>query len=100
MDNGTCKKTQEQQKTLVICQRKSKVYEKVKHRKTRRTKPQLSPNRSCKKKKKMKQEAKSESLKNLKSTWEEKALHGQYPLQVNNFDVDQKKTHQWLRSWN
>ena len=48
----------------------------------------------------MKQEAKSESLKNLKSTWEEKALHGQYPLQVNNFDVDQKKTHQWLRSWN
>ena len=48
--------------------------------------------------KKMKQEAKSESLKNLKSTWEEKALHGQYPLQVNNFDVDQRKTHQWLRS--
>ena len=46
----------------------------------------------------MKQEAKSESLKNLKSIWEEKAVHGQYPLQVNNFDADQKKTHPWLRS--
>ena len=46
----------------------------------------------------MKQKAKLEGLKNLKSTWEEKPLHDQYPLRVNNTDVDQKKTHQWLRS--
>ena len=46
----------------------------------------------------MKQKAKSEGLKNLKSTWEEKSLHGQYPLGTNNANVDQKKTHQWLRS--
>ena len=42
----------------------------------------------------MKQKAKSEGLKNLKSTWEEKPLHGQCPLRANNADVDQKKTHQ------
>ena len=46
----------------------------------------------------MKQKAKSEGLENLKSTWEEKPLHSQYPLPVNNADVDQKQTHQWLRS--
>ena len=46
----------------------------------------------------MKQKAKSEGLKNLKSTWEEKSLHGQYPLRTNNANVDQRKTHQWLRS--
>ena len=46
----------------------------------------------------MKQKAKSEGLKNLKSTWEEKPFHGHYPLQANNADVDQKKPHQWLRS--
>ena len=46
----------------------------------------------------MKQKAKSEGLKNLKSTWEEEPLHGQYPLRANNADVDQKKTHQWLCS--
>ena len=40
----------------------------------------------------MKQNAKSEDLKNLKSTWEQKPLHGQYPLRVNNADVDQKKS--------
>ena len=48
--------------------------------------------------KEMKQKSKSESLKNLKSTWEEKYLHGQYLLRANNTDVDQKKTHQWFRS--
>ena len=48
--------------------------------------------------KEMKQKAKSEGLKNLKLTWEEKPLHGQYPLRAKNADVDQKKTHQWLRS--
>ena len=46
----------------------------------------------------MKQKGKSEGLKNVKSTWEEKPLHGQYPLQANNADVDQKRTHHWLRS--
>ena len=53
---------------------------------------------STKAAKEMKQKAKSEGLKNLKSTWEEKLLHGQYPLRANNADVDQKKTHRWLRS--
>ena len=48
--------------------------------------------------KEIKQKAKSESLKNLKLTWEEKPLHGQYPRRANNAVVDQKKTHQWLRS--
>ena len=48
----------------------------------------------------IKQKAKSEGLKNLglKSTWEEKPLHGHYPLRVNKVDVDQRKTHHWLRS--
>ena len=46
----------------------------------------------------MKQKEKSEGLKNLKSTWKEKPLHGQYPLRTNNADVDYKRTHQWLRS--
>ena len=46
----------------------------------------------------MKQKAKSEGLKNFKSTWEEEPLHGQYPLRANNADDDQKKTHQWLCS--
>ena len=36
----------------------------------------------------MKQKEKSEGLKNLKSTWKEKPLHGQYPLRTNNTDVD------------
>ena len=48
--------------------------------------------------KEMKQKAKSEGLKNVKLTWEEKPLHGQYPLRANNADVDQKRTHQMLRS--
>ena len=43
----------------------------------------------------MKQKAKSEGLKNLKSTREEKPVHGQHPLRANNGAVDQKKTHQW-----
>ena len=48
--------------------------------------------------KEMKQKAKSEGLQNLKSNWEEKLLHRQYPLRANNADVDQKKICQWLRS--
>ena len=33
-------------------------------------------------------ERKVRTLKNLKSTWEEKLLHFQYPLRANNADVD------------
>ena len=55
----------------------------------------LAPTKAAKE---MKQRAKSEGLKNLKSTWEGKPLHGQRPLQVNKADFDQKKTYQWLRS--
>ena len=40
----------------------------------------------------MEHKAKSEGLKNLKSTWEEKPLHGQYPLQANNGDVELRTT--------
>ena len=46
----------------------------------------------------MEQREKSERLMNLKSTWEEKPFHAQYPLQANNADVDQKKTHHWFRA--
>ena len=48
----------------------------------------------------MKQKAKSEGLKNLKSSWEENPRHSQYPLRANNFDVDLKKSQQWTESWN
>ena len=56
---------------------------------------ELAPTKSAKG---MKQKAKSEGLKNLKSIWEEKPLHGQYPLRANSFDVDLKKTQQWTES--
>ena len=55
----------------------------------------LAPTKAAKE---MKQKSKSEGLNNHKSTWEEKPLHGQYPLRANNSDVDQKKTHHWLCS--
>ena len=55
----------------------------------------LAPTKAAKA---MKQKAKSEGLKNLTSTWEEKPLHGQYSLRANKADVDQKKSHQWLCS--
>ena len=48
----------------------------------------LAPRKAAKE---MKQKAKSDGLKNLKSTWEEKPLHDQYPLRASNADVDQKK---------
>ena len=35
-----------------------------------------------------KKESKVRTLKNLKSTWEEKLLHFQYHLRANNADVD------------
>ena len=43
---------------------------------------------STKAAKEIKKKAKSEDLKSLKSIWEEKPLHGQYPLQSNNAEVD------------
>ena len=41
----------------------------------------LAPTKAAKA---MKPKTKSEGLKNLKSTWEEKPFHGQYPLRANN----------------
>ena len=41
----------------------------------------LAPTKAAKA---MKLKTKSEGLKNLKSTWEEKPFHGQYPLRANN----------------
>ena len=48
----------------------------------------LAPTKAAKE---MKQKAKSEGLKNLKLTWEEKPHHGQYPLRANNADVTKRK---------
>ena len=48
--------------------------------------------------KKVKQETKENLQKKMRQTWEEKPMHGQYPARVNKPDVDQEKTHQWLRS--
>ena len=41
--------------------------------------------------------AKKEGLKKIKERWEGKPLHGQYPKRSKHADVDQQKTHQWLR---
>ena len=41
----------------------------------------LAPTKAAKE---IKRKKKSEGLKNLKSTWKEKPLHGQYPLLANN----------------
>ena len=38
---------------------------------------ELAPTKAAKE---IKQKARSEGLKNVKSTWKEKLLHGQYPL--------------------
>jgi len=37
-----------------------------------------------------------QALEQLKSKWEEKPLHGQYPKRTKEKDVDQDKTHSWL----
>ena len=82
------RKLENSKKTLLICQRTSNVYERVKHWRTRRTNNLVFTKAG----KEMKQKANSKGLKNLKFTWEEKPLHGQYPLGANNADVDQKKS--------
>ena len=48
--------------------------------------------------KRIKQETKENLQKKMRQTWEEKPIYGQYPTRVNKPDVDQEKTHQWLRS--
>lgn len=44
----------------------------------------------------VKLKAKYQALEQLKSKWEEKPLHGQYPQRTKEKDVDQDKTHNWL----
>lgn len=44
----------------------------------------------------VKLKAKHQALEQLKSKWEEKPLHGQYPKRTKEKDVDQDKTHNWL----
>ena len=44
----------------------------------------------------VKLKAKHQALEQLKSKWEEKPLHGQYPKRTKEKNVDQDKTHNWL----
>ena len=46
----------------------------------------------------VKAKAKHQSRQQLRSKWESKALHGKYPLRVRQADVDQDKTHRWLKA--
>ena len=48
--------------------------------------------------KNLKKKAKQEGLKKILETWKGKPLHGQYPKRSQQADVDQEKTHQWLRA--
>ena len=47
--------------------------------------------------KNLKKRAKQKGLKKIKERWEGKPLHGQYPKCSKQADVDQEKTHHWLR---
>ena len=42
--------------------------------------------------------AKRRGIARLRERWEQKPLHGQYPLRTQDADVDNIQTHQWLRS--
>ena len=42
--------------------------------------------------------AKHQGRQLLRSKWESKALHGKYPQRVKQADVDQDKTHRWLKA--
>ena len=44
----------------------------------------------------VKLKAKHQALEQLKSKWEEKPLHGQYPERIKEKDVDQEQTHRWV----
>ena len=46
----------------------------------------------------VKAKAKHQGRQQLRSKWESKALHGKYPLWVRQADVDQDKTHRWLKA--
>ena len=46
----------------------------------------------------VKAKAKHQGRQQLRSEWESKALHGKYPLRVRQADVDQDKTHRWLKA--
>ncbi|CAH3154922.1 unnamed protein product [Porites lobata] len=46
----------------------------------------------------VKAKAKHQGRQQLRSKWESKALHGKYPLRVIQADVDQDKTHRWLKA--
>ena len=46
----------------------------------------------------VKQKAKHQAQVQLKQKWEDKSMHGQYPKRVNEKDVDQQMTNQWLKS--
>ena len=35
---------------------------------------------------------------NLKDTWKEKPLHGQFPKRIDRADVDKELKHEWLQS--
>ncbi|CAH3171450.1 unnamed protein product [Porites evermanni] len=42
--------------------------------------------------------AKHQGRQQFRSKWESKALHGEYPQRVKQADVDQDKTHRWLKA--
>ena len=44
-----------------------------------------------------KAKAKHQGRQQPRSKWESKALHGKYPQRVKQADVDQDKTHRWLK---
>jgi len=45
-----------------------------------------------------KAKAKHQGCQQLRSKWESKALHGKCPQRVKQADVDQDKTHRWLKA--
>ena len=47
--------------------------------------------------KKIKATTKRQGQEQLQKRWEEKAMHGRYPLRIREADVDMKLTNQWLK---
>ena len=47
---------------------------------------------------KAKAKAKHQGRQQLRSNWESKALRGKYPQRMKQADVDQDKTHRWLKA--
>ena len=45
-----------------------------------------------------KAKAKHQGCQQLRYKWDSKALHGKYPQRVKQADVDQDKTHRWLKA--